>query len=224
MSLFSPVSLLGSAAVSLLKLGPLDISHSIKMGVVSIGIEQGLQKAGDLLGLDQSTIDLVQGFAQLSIGDGGGFLINMKEAAESFIAELSASDREYMQNTVDDIADQVSDTVTDFISQLLEGQRDLADSNLNNELEKEGDAKNFFEVLAKTLGEVLGEKAENMMESLKDLESAGGDSRSADQAKEFTKAQTKFTADSQIYSMMSNLCNTVLKSVGESLTTLANRQ
>ncbi len=248
MSLLSSVSLISSTTICLIRNNPVDISQSLKLGFLSIAIEEGFQKAGDLLGLDQSTIDLLQGITQLGIAnDGGGFLINMKEAAESFMAELPASDREFLQNTIGRVSDSIADLIMSFISQTSQGQRELADNTMNDEQEEEGGVKSFFEVIAETLGKILGEKAANMMESLEKLESAGGEAinpktekaytdkeRKADptgfaeatrkQTEEFTVAQTKFTSDSQIYSMMSNLCNTSLKSMGESMITMAKRQ
>ena len=44
-----------------------------------------------------------------------------------------------------------------------------------------------------------------------------------DQAMQFSIAQTEFQADSQMYSMVSQMATTVLKQVGESLSTLARK-
>lgn len=43
------------------------------------------------------------------------------------------------------------------------------------------------------------------------------------QAKEFGKAQSKFTAETQMFGMISNLVNTSLKTIGESLSTIARK-
>ncbi|MDR6993155.1 hypothetical protein [Luteimonas sp. 3794] len=96
-------------------------------------------------------------------------------------------------------------------------------AGLNATKESGGGGESWLVAMAKALGTMLGEKAGNMVQTSKEMEKYSG-SDSKEDAQKFSELQTKFQAESQMFSMLSNTISTALKSIGEGLTANARKQ
>lgn len=201
------------------------------VGMALSAMDALLAKVGQQLGLTPAQVNTGQGVMHAAFGDTAGATQNFREAAAGFESQLSPMDRSYL----DRLNDEINKNSSELANQTQQNTEETSGTK--------GKAKNFFEAVAQALGELLGEKAANMMDSLNKMEVAGnnkvdtsvpfdkmndaqkeeyGNAKEA-QAREFSVAQTQFSADSQIYSMMSNLVNTALKTLGEAMSTLARK-
>lgn len=195
-------------------------------------MDAALAKLGRDLGLSPVQIDLGQAAMHAAFGDRAGATQNFREAASNYLDKQSPTDRSYL----DRVLSEIEQNSTKLANQTREG----ADESTGAKRK----AKNFFEAIALALGTLLGEKAANMMDSLKKMQTAGGststgspidytnmndaqkiehDDKKAQEARDFSVAQTEFSADSQTYNMVTNLVNNALKSIGEAMGTLSRK-
>lgn len=201
-----------------------------------------LANVGQKMGLSPAQIDAGQAIMHAAFGDNAGAAQNCREAANNYLAQQSPIDRGYIENTQANVADSGSQTALDTIRNANNTQQCADETNGTK-----GKAKNFFEALAEAMGKILGQKMKDLDSAMRELENAGGPAESApsgtpatgngtsenqqtqdptgtgDQAKRFGMAQSKFTAETQMFGMISNLVNTSLKTIGESLSTIARK-
>ncbi|WP_020410904.1 hypothetical protein [Hahella ganghwensis] len=184
-------------------------------GLLQAG-EAVIQNLGEMMGLPQHSIDFAQGLFNQAFGNTAGAASNFQEAYQGLLESLSPTDAARVQGQIGDAAQGAAEEI--------QNGGDFSDL-VGRQIQEEGTSGceggkgkgNFLQALAKALGTVLGEKAEKMMDSLEKLEGA-------EEGKEFSQAQAEFSADSQTFSMMSNLTNTVIKTIGEALNTAARKQ
>ncbi len=213
-------------------------------GLMQAG-EAVLQNLGEMMGLPQHSIDFAQGLFDEAFGNAAGAAANYKEAYQGLMDSMSPMDAGCMNGHICDVAHNTAQGIAKLPQeQLAQGGSSTADkianastdksSNFNNMIgqqtqdgsasaagrssgsSKGSSAGNFLEVLAKAMGSVLGKKAGEMMKSMDALKNAG-------EGEEFSKAQAEFSGKSQVYGMLSNLTNTVIKTIGESMSTLARK-
>jgi hypothetical protein len=72
--------------------------------------------------------------------------------------------------------------------------------------------------LAKNLGEMQGEFMDDAMANLDTMKEKGKKSKA------FSVAQSEFSANMQMFSLMANASSTAIKSIGEGMTALARKQ
>lgn len=197
------------SVASLAALGPAAglLQSELFSGMAGKVIDQVLQKVGDALGLPQSIIDGAQGIAHAAMGDKEGAAQNFQEALD----QLSPFDASRINQDIGKVSDKLSDGWMKLATQTETGMREGSS-------ESRAKGKNFLEAIALALAAVTGEKAEKMMNSLDALK--GADTKDS---KAFTTAQTQFSADSQMFGMMSNMSNTVIKTLGEAMSTMARK-
>lgn len=250
------------------------------INIVADIISDAIQLVGDMLGIDQSIIDLAQGAFRAYLGDIPGAMMELMEAMEHYeqnhgdsntprspdrniifgsvlakeddsykkvIQDLPLSDRQQFEAHYEEVTHIVVNLLMDIYEKILTDQQKRMDREIGGTEGSGGKdgakgTKNFFQLMAEILGQILGDKAADMMESMERLKTAGGQkvdpnaygesiddqqkfkTETDNQAHAFSIAQTDYQAETQMYSMLQNVVNTSLKTVGESMTTLAKRQ
>ena len=129
-------------------------------------------------------------------------------------------------------------------------KKDIMSEMFNNETvgvegnnRKEGkDGKHWLVALAEAMGNIAGKHLKNMIELADKIGNVGNDKGQSntrtsgnetdstgtktdpDEAKKMAKLQAEFQAESQMFKMVSESASTLVKSIGESLSTLARKQ
>lgn len=105
-------------------------------------------------------------------------------------------------------------------------------------------AKGWIQAIAEAMGKALGDKAKEMVKLSDEISSLAGSgaettaqmqgkkgedlaqlqSKKQDQAQEFNMKMTEFQATSQEYNMLNNVFSTAIKSIGESMSSMARKQ
>ena len=199
-------SIINPATLMQLAMGPAGwASLATKMLVSAIG-QQVIQQLGQQLGLPQS-------------------IINMAQTAFS-----AASGTQGMPSTITDAVSQLGQQFN--LSPMQQGQLQRAAQNdVNNILEqmatslseskeakdaKSGGSKSWLMAIAENLGKI----ADKLAKEMTDLSNQIG--KGDDQAKASTNV--KFGAKSQEFSMFFSSANTVIKTLGEALSSGARKQ
>jgi hypothetical protein len=84
--------------------------------------------------------------------------------------------------------------------------------------EDDEEESNWLVALAKNLGEMQGEFMDDAMANLDTMKEKGKKSKA------FSVAQSEFSANMQMFSLMANASSTAIKSIGEGMTALARKQ
>ena len=144
---------------------------------------------------------------------------------------LNDKTKSELQKQTDDLIKQLTDNIR---KQLNEDTKDSTAANRAGGTGGKGkkSAMSWLQAIAKALGEVLGEKARKMTElsqkvsDAADAQKAAGDDKKAQQeaAAEMTKVQTELQGVAQEYKLLSETISTVIKSIGEALSTLGRKQ
>lgn len=193
---FNPVNLFATAAF-----GPLGgIVAQLAQQVVSQLGQQLIQNLGQQMGLPQSQIDLAQSSFTGSIGDFQGTAQNLDEAIASFGEQIGASPAQIgdAQRLAQDLLQQVAE--------------DAMESEDAKDAKAGGKGGGWLRALARALGAAADKTA-------KDLEAKAGNLDNASPSE-----SAEYTADSQAFSMLMGAINTVIKSIGETLSGLARKQ
>ena len=111
------------------------------------------------------------------------------------------------------ILDQLAASLTDALGQ--PGQSKSSHGG--------GHGKNWLEAIAEAMGQALGQMAQKLVDESTSLQSLAGNA-SGSGAQEFQATMAKFQADSQIFGMLSNAFSNAIKSIGEGMSTMANKQ
>ncbi|MBV1882777.1 MAG: hypothetical protein KUG82_14150 [Pseudomonadales bacterium] len=215
--------------------------QGIANGMALTIADSALKAAGDKLGLSPVEINLARAELYKGMGDFEG----ATELYAGALEELPPFDRATVESSMSDGIEKLLEEILSTIRQRTTEQT----GESNEGAEEEGDVRNFFQAMAKALGEMLGEKAAKLVASMDNMSEAGGtvakptgegmvDSSTGkltdegkaeyqrlreNQAMQFSVAQVEFQADSQMYSMVTQMATTVIKQVGESLSTLARK-
>ncbi len=87
-----------------------------------------------------------------------------------------------------------------------------------------GRSGNWLEALAQAMGEALGNMASKLVADSNQLQSLSGNaSNSQSSAQQFQVAESEFQADSQLFGILSNAFATAIKSIGDGMSTLAQK-
>jgi len=73
------------------------------------------------------------------------------------------------------------------------------------------------------MGQALGQMAQKLVDESNALQGLAGDA-SGSGAQEFQATMSKFQADSQMFSMLSQAYATAIKSIGDGMTSMASKQ
>ena len=81
----------------------------------------------------------------------------------------------------------------------------------------------WLEAIAEAMGQALGQMAQKLVDESNALQGLAGDA-SGSGAQEFQATMSKFQADSQMFSMLSQAYATAIKSIGDGMTSMASKQ
>jgi len=210
---FNPLAAASQIALGVATGGTSLLVSQIVKAVVSQIAQQIIQKLGDQMGLPQGVIDMAQATVAGGLGDIQGARQNYAEAGQSlaqdFFPNASASDRGAIAQSEDTLHQSIADYVaaTGASGADEDGNpRGLAAGRSG------GGGQSWLMALAKALGSQLNE-AQNQLEQTMD----GTNWKKADQVAEFQ-------AQSQQFALFMNTATNVIKTVGESLSTMARKQ
>lgn len=192
----NPVSLFATAAF-----GPLGgIVSQLAQQVVSQLGQQLIQNLGEQLNLPQSQIDLAQGSFAGGLGDIQGGARNLDEAIEAYGQEIGASPAQIgdAQRVAQDLLQQVAEDAMET--------EDAKDAKAG------GKGGGWLRALARALGQAADKTAE-------DLEAKAGNLDNASPSE-----SAEYSADAQAFGMLMGAINTVIKAIGEALSSLARKQ
>lgn len=211
---FNPAQMVSQIAVAAAT-GGASIVAQLAIRVASEVAKQVLQQVGQQLGIPQPIIDAAQGTIDVATGNPAGAAAEFSAAAggaAGMIAEIgeqfgaSPSEIGEGQREVEQIQDQMVRSMVEQGSQDEDGNpRGLAAG-------RTAGGKSWLMALAKALGAQLN-AAQNELERTMD----GTNWKKADQVAEFQ-------AQSQQFALFMNTATNVIKTVGESLSTMARKQ
>lgn len=204
------------------------VTTALKGLMMSIG-DQLLQNIGQKLGLPQSVIDLAQATFHGAAGDPGGAVQNIQEASQGLGAAAGLDDfgTGEIQRQSFDIVDHLQKNVQE---QLENGSDEDGNSRGSAKTRAAASAsaggESFLVRLALALGKAIDAKMDEQLKIAGEIDDAknkaeGGDKKADSQ---ITQQGAKLTALGQEITILSNALNTALKSIGESVSTLARKQ
>jgi hypothetical protein len=208
---FNIGSLVSTAALAVATGGTsLAVSVALKSLMTQIG-SAVIQQVGQQLGLPQAVIDVAQGAFHAATGDFAGAASNLSEASEQLASAVGGGAFE-----AGEIERQANDVV-----------RQLTENTLKRAREGEGGAesggaegkKSFLVRLAEALGKIVDSKMERAIELGEKIDKAQ-DSKKPKVA----SLSAEMQAVGQEIGFITQALNTVIKSIGESASTLARKQ
>lgn len=148
--------------------------------------------------------------------------------AEKALKDAAGSD---VQKSVDELAKKIVDTVREILN-----EKDEIASNRTGGSGKGGKkpAGSWLMAIATAMGKVLGEKAAEMVKLSDKISAAAQDKKDAIDKKDSdakekaaetsTQAQTELQGVSQEFKLLTETFSTVIKGIGESLSTMGRQQ
>ena len=192
---FNPVSLLATAA-----LGPAGgLIAQLASQVLSQAAQQLIQNVGDQMGLPQSAIEMAQAEFTGRAGDLPGTARNLDEALDAFGEEAGASPAD------------IGRLQRDAADQLRYAAVEASQSEEAREAKAGGKGGSWLLAMARALGAAADRKADKL-----EAMSAG-----LDKAKPSETAE--FQAETQEFNLLMSAMTSTLKTLGESMNTMAKR-
>ncbi|MFC4822145.1 hypothetical protein [Dokdonella ginsengisoli] len=199
-------------------------------------LDQALSGAMNNNGIDQNTQDQAQtayrdAFRQASGGlDPTGGSGSLRDQVDQFADATNASpaDRGRLQQLTDELQQLVNDAVARGSAEAAGGQeaRDTKGGK--------GEGGSWLMAIAKALGGTAGQAAARMVKLSDELAELGDkkagladskDTKAKEQAaSDYNQKQVEFQGASQEFTLLMNTISTAIKSLGESLTTMARKQ
>jgi len=204
------------------------VTTALKGLMMSIG-DQLLQNIGQQLGLPQSAIDLAQAAFHGAAGDPGGAMQNIGEASQGL--GLAAGLDQFGTGEIERNAFNIVDQLQKNVQERLENGSD-EDGNVrgNAKTRAAGSAavggESFLVRLALALGKAIDAKMDEQLKIAGEIDDAKNKAEGGDKGADsnITQQGAKLTALGQEITILSNALNTALKSIGESVSTLARKQ
>lgn len=175
--------------------------------------QQMLQQFGQQLGLPQSVIDAAQGAMCSAMGDVGGAMQNYQEASSGFVEDYFQGASPQQSGDIQRGVDEIEKSMQDWFAQSVANSgRDEEGNARGGSAGRSSGGGSWLMALAKALGNQLN-AAQAKLERTMD----GTNWEKSDQVAEFQ-------AMSQEFALFMNTATNVLKTVGESLSTMARKQ
>lgn len=207
----NPFNAVSQMALATVTGGSSLIVSQIVRQVVSQIAQQIIQQLGQQMGLPQGVIDMAQGAAAGGLGDFQGAVQNYQEAGQSFAQQFFPDATPQEQGQIQSAEDQIRESMSNWVAQSGGGQDE--DGNPRGlAAGRAGGGQSWLMALAKALGSQLN-AAQNELERTMD----GTNWKEAGQVAEFQ-------AQSQQFALFMNTATNVIKTVGESLSTMARKQ
>jgi hypothetical protein len=174
-----------------------------------------IQQLGQKLGLPSSVINMAQQAFSASSGTGGLGQMNISQAASSLAQQfgLNPSQEGQLARDADDV---VSKLVDSMIKKARQGGKEEASEG--SEASGGGSGSRLV-ALAKALGALIDKKMDDIIKKSKELDADKKNNKGENQA----TISAEIQALSQEISFISNALNNSIKSIGESLTTMARK-
>jgi len=186
---------------------PQNLDQNIQKVLGSCG--EASQSAGGSAGASGGSAG-ASGASGGSAGASGGSAGASGGSAGASGAGASASSDSVMSGTMDMISGAMMD-------EMKEATAEGANKGGNR---SGGGAGNWLALLARALGKTSGEHLKKMVE----LGEKMGELDSKENPEEFAKIQSEFQAESQIFKMFQEAIGTMVKSVGEGMSSVARKQ
>lgn len=147
----------------------------------------------------------------------------MKDMAKQMVAGVIGNEQGFVPAEAQEaVNDELGGTIRDIIDNVLDNIREAMQEE--NEEASGGSGErgqgNWLMVLAEALGKASGKHLKNMVE----LGEKMGDMDSEENPEAFAEVQAEFQAASQIFKMFQESISTMIKSIGEGMSTVARKQ
>ena len=176
------------------------------MNFVAEYLKKGISSMIEQLPLPQFQIDQALQMLNSSV----------QQAASLVPAGAQSGVEQYASNQEDQSCNDSMDGILSMIQKSMQDETSAASKGAGGQ----GGGGNWLTVLARALGKVAGEHLKKMVE----LGEKMGQLDSKEQASEFAKTQAEFQAESQIFKMFQEAIGTMVKSIGEGMTSVARKQ
>jgi hypothetical protein len=219
---FNPANMIVQAGLAAATGGTSLLVSQIVQQVVSQIAQQLIQQMGQQLGLPQSVIDMAQGTVAGQLGDFNGMTQNFQEAGQNAVLEsLGFAQQFFPQATPTErgqIAQgeaQIRDSIQNFIDQMAQNTGGAADEE-GNSTSGGGRAASsgggsWLMAIARALAAQVQSAADQLEEKMSQTnwEEAG--------------EVAEFQAQSQQFALVMNTATNAIKTIGESLSTMARK-
>lgn len=211
---FNIASMVSQAALAVAT-GGTSLALTAAMGSLFSQIgQQVIQQLGQQLGLPQSVIDIAQGAFAGATGDYSGAASNISEASRNLASAAGGGDFE-----AGEIERGANDAVREFTENALKSMREGGTDGEGNRSSGPEGKKSFLVQLALAMGKVIDAKMERAVKLGEELD--------AEQSKDKPTTGSitaEMTAVGQEIGFITQALNNVIKSIGESASTLARKQ
>lgn len=198
---FNPINLVSSVALAALTGGG-SLYAQLAAQVVSQFGQELIQNMGQRGGMPQMDIELAQADFTSRYGDVQGTANNLSDAVAAFGQQTGASPAD-----IGDTQRMVQDLLHRTAADAMESE-EVKDARAGGGKSGGG----WLRAIARAMGEAADKTADKLEK----------DARGLDNAKPSESAE--YSADAQAFSMLMNSINTAIKSIGESLGTMARKQ
>lgn len=145
----------------------------------------------------------------------------MKDLAKEMVATVIGNEQgEVSSDAQEAVNEELGGTIKDIIDAVLDNIREAMGEEAEEAANGQGGKGNWLMVLAKALGEASGKHLKNMVE----LGEKMGAMDSEENPEAFAQTQAEFQAASQIFKMFQESISTMIKSIGEGMSTVARKQ
>lgn len=145
----------------------------------------------------------------------------MKDLAKNLVADVIGGEQgEVPGDAQQAVNEELGGTVSDIVNAVLDNIRESMQEESEETGNGQGGSGNWLMVLAKALGEASGKHLKNMVE----LGEKMGAMDSEENPEAFAETQAEFQAASQIFKMFQESISTMIKSIGEGMSTVARKQ
>ena len=182
--------------------GPLGgVLAQLMTQAVSAVAQQIVQQAGDAIGAPQSMIDMAQGHVAGALGDPEGAGRNLEESIEAYGKEVGTT-----PSQIGDVQRQVSEQIQKAGEEAMQ-----TDEAKEAKAGGAGGKGGWLHALAQALGKAADKAAADLEQKASKLDGA-------------TPSQSaEYSADAQAFGMLMNAINQAIKTIGESLNTVARK-
>jgi hypothetical protein len=195
------------------------LSHSGNLSPFMNAFSAGFNAGANFLGAGSAPSALSEKIMGEAFGMGAATAMNV---AKDAIAQILKNAQQSNQSSPfqsasggDDAASQINNTGS--LSQQTEASGPSSGKS-------GGKSGNWLEALAQAMGEALGNMASKLVADSNQLQSLSGNaSNSQSSAQQFQVAESEFQADSQLFGILSNAFATAIKSIGDGMSTLAQK-
>lgn len=178
---------------------------------------QAFSTALDQLGVQGPLKDLAMAAFTSGLGGADGF-------DQGLIDDVLSAANQNGGGQYTGALDRAVAELTDQITQsLIDAKRD-AERGESSASASGGGKKSWLVAIAEAMGKAMGEHAANMVEYANQMNANTGGGDDPEAAREFAALQAKMQGEAQMFSIASTTMATVIKAIGEGLSSVARKQ